>query len=169
MSKAMQDCAIKCDDITIAEKQSINVNIFNTKAAKSKDNKSLAFCENGPANENAKRAKCQSRNVKADKGIADVCNVQSKGNIMASKKLNCVKEKESISSSERTKKYNAKEAKEKKNKEDTRSKSRGSGGNDIGSHKETVMPFARNKEQLPDQVYITVQFMDFCSMCINMT
>jgi len=105
-----------------------------------------------------KRSKCQGRNAKINKDAADVCNMQNKENAKTSEKFDSArdnakeKEKENTSPSEKSKKYNAKEAKEKRNKEDTRNKNRGSGGNDVAGNKETAVPFARNKEQLPNQV-----------------
>lgn len=128
--------------------------MLKSKAEKYKDNKSLTV-EN-ESNENAKRSKCQVRNAKINREIADVCNIQNKENIVTSEKFDNVKdnmkEKNSVFPSEKSKKCIAKEAKEKKNKEDTRNKNRGSGENDVVGNKETAMPFARNKEQ-SDQVY----------------
>ncbi|XP_032669660.1 probable elongation factor 1-delta isoform X2 [Odontomachus brunneus] len=148
--KVSGGCTLKCDNsITDKCQDLINTNTLKSKAEKSKDNKSLAF-EN-ESNENAKRSKYQSRNTKTNKEAVDVCNMQNKQNIMTSEKFDNAKEKESVSLNGKSKKYNAKEAKEKKNKEDTRNKSKGSGGNDIDGNKETSMPFARNKEQLPEQ------------------
>ncbi|XP_032669667.1 probable elongation factor 1-delta isoform X3 [Odontomachus brunneus] len=149
--KVSGGCTLKCDNsITDKCQDLINTNTLKSKAEKSKDNKSLAF-EN-ESNENAKRSKYQSRNTKTNKEAVDVCNMQNKQNIMTSEKFDNAKEKESVSLNGKSKKYNAKEAKEKKNKEDTRNKSKGSGGNDIDGNKETSMPFARNKEQLPEQM-----------------
>ncbi|XP_014477055.1 PREDICTED: probable elongation factor 1-delta isoform X2 [Dinoponera quadriceps] len=152
--KVAGGCTLKCDNLVTDKYQDlISTNTLKSKAEKSKDNKSLAF-EN-ETNENAKRSKCQARNTKTNKDAVDVCNMQNKQNLMANEKSNSakdnVKEKESISPNGNSKKYNAKEAKEKKNKEDTKNKSRENGGNDIGGNKETSMPFARNKEQLPEQ------------------
>lgn len=139
----------------------ISNNTLKSKTEKSKDNKSLVF-EN-EFNENAKHTKCQARNVKANKQTAQqaTCNMQNKKDITASEKSDSAKDNakvESIPPYEKSKKYNAKEAKEKKNKEDTRNKNRGSGGNNIMENKETVVQFARNKEQLHDQVHIPMQF-----------
>ncbi|XP_071646648.1 elongation factor 1-delta-like isoform X1 [Temnothorax longispinosus] len=134
----------KCQDL-------INTNALKSKAEKSKDNK-LAHESN---ESNMKHSKCQGRNAKVNKDAADVCNMQNKENAKTSEKFNSArdnaKEKENASLNEKSKKYNAKEAKEKRNKEDTKNKNRGSGGNDVGGNKETAVPFARNKEQLPDQ------------------
>lgn len=154
--KVAGGCTLKCNNsITDKCQDLISTNALKSKAEKSKDNKSLAF-EN-ESNENAKRFKCHGRNAKTNKEAVDVCNMQNKQNIMASEKSDSAKEKESVPPNVNSKKYNAKEAKEKKNKEDTRNKSRGSGGNDmIGGNKETSMPFARNKEQLPEQVYVPI-------------
>ncbi|XP_011151561.1 probable elongation factor 1-delta isoform X2 [Harpegnathos saltator] len=148
--KVVGGCTLKCDNsITDKCQDLISTSTLKSKAEKSKNNKSLAF-EN--ENENAKRSKCQARNTKTNnKEVVDVCNMQNKQNIMASEKFDNAKEKESVSANGKAKKYNAKEAKEKKNKEDTKNKNRASGGNDMGGNKEISMPFARNKEQLPEQ------------------
>lgn len=145
-------CALKSDNsITDKCQDLIDTNALKSKAEKSKDNK-LAHESNETS---MKRSKCQGRNAKANKDIADVCNIQNKEGAKTSEKFDSVrdKEKENASPSEKSKKYSAKEAKEKRNKEDTRNKNRGNGGNDVGGNKETAVPFARNKKQLPDQVY----------------
>lgn len=161
-------CTLKSDNsITDKCQDLINTNTLKSKAEKSKDNK-LAHESN---ESNVKRSKCQGRNVKVNKDVADVCNMQNKENAKTSEKLVSVrdnaKEKETTSSSEKSKKYNAKEAKEKKNKEDTKNKNRGSGGNGVGGNKETAVPFARNKEQLPDQVFAPMQSVGYCSVYLN--
>lgn len=157
-------CTLKSDNsITDKCQELINANTLKSKAEKSKDNK-LAHESNET---NMKRSKCQGRNAKVNKDTADVCNMQNKESAKTSEKFdsvrNSAKEKENASPSEKSKKYNAKEAKEKRNKEDTRNKNRGSGGNDVGGNKETAVPFARNKEQLPDQVYALMQSVGYCS------
>lgn len=161
-------CTLKSDNSIIDKCQDlINTNTLKSKAEKSKDNK-LAHESN---ESNMKRSKCQGRNTKVNKDTVDVCNMQNKENAKTSEKFdsvrNNVKEKENASLNEKSKKYNAKEAKEKRNKEDTRNKNRGNGGNDAGRNKETAVPFARNKEQLPDQVYALMQSVGYCSMCFN--
>lgn len=156
--KVSGSCTLKCDNsITDKCQDLISTNSLKTKADKSKNNKSLAF-EN-ELNENTKRSKCQARNTKTNKEV--VCNMQNKQNIMVSEKSDNAKEKESVSLNGKSKKYNAKEAKEKKNKEDTRNKNRGSRGNNIDGNKETLMPFARNKDQLPEQVHVPIQICRF--------
>lgn len=149
-------CTLKSDNsITDKCQDLITANTLKSKAEKSKDNK-LAHESNELNDSNMKRSKCQGRNAKINKDAADVCNIQNKENAKTSEKFDNVKdnakEKENTSPNEKSKKYNAKEAKEKRNKEDTRNKNRGSGGNDIAGNKETAVPFARNKEQLPNQV-----------------
>ncbi|XP_011879834.1 PREDICTED: probable elongation factor 1-delta isoform X2 [Vollenhovia emeryi] len=135
-------CTLKSDSsITDKCQDLISTNTLKSKAEKSKDNK-LAHESN---ESNMKRSKCQGRNAKINKDAADVCNMQNKENAKTSEKF------DNASPCEKSKKYNAKEAKEKRNKEDTRNKNRGGGGNDVGGNKETAVPFARNKEQLPDQ------------------
>lgn len=161
-------CTLKSDNsITDKCQELINTNTLKSKAEKSKDNK-LAHESNET---NMKRSKCQGRNAKVNKDTADVCNMQNKESAKTSEKFdsvrNSAKEKESASPSEKSKKYNAKEAKEKRNKEDTRNKNRGSGGNDVGGNKETAVPFARNKEQLPDQVYALMRSVGYCSVCLD--
>lgn len=166
-------CTLKSDNsITDKCQDLINTNPLKSKAEKSKDNK-LAHESN---ESNVKRSKCQGRNAKINKDAADVCNMQNKENAKTSEKFDSVrdkekekeKEKENASPNEKSKKYNAKEAKEKKNKEDTRNKNRGSGENDVGGNKETAVPFAKNKEQLPDQVYAPMQSVGYCSMYFDM-
>lgn len=161
-------CTLKSDNsITDKCQELINTNTLKSKAEKSKDNK-LAHESNET---NMKRSKCQGRNAKVNKDTADVCNMQNKESAKTNEKFdsvrNSAKEKENASPSEKSKKYNAKEAKEKRNKEDTRNKNRGSGGNDVGGNKETAVPFARNKEQLPDQVYALMQSVGYCSVCLD--
>lgn len=157
-------CTLKSDSsITDKCQDLINTSALKSKAEKSKDNK-LAHESN---ESNAKR-KCQGRNAKVNKDVADVCNMQNKENAKTSEKFDSTKdkakEKENTSPSEKSKKYNAKEAKEKRNKEDTKNKNRGSGGNDVGGNKEIAVPFARNKEQLPDQVYaMPMRSVGYCS------
>ncbi|XP_018365501.1 PREDICTED: uncharacterized protein LOC108762807 isoform X2 [Trachymyrmex cornetzi] len=155
-------CTLKSDNsITDKCQDLINTNTLKSKAEKSKDNK-LAHESNET---NMKRSKCQEKNAKViNKDTADVCNMQNKENAKTCEKFDSMrdnaKEKENASPSEKSKKYNAKEAKEKRNKEDTRNKNRGNGrtdlggngGTDLGGNKETAVPFARNKEQLPDQM-----------------
>ncbi|XP_011050488.1 PREDICTED: probable elongation factor 1-delta isoform X2 [Acromyrmex echinatior] len=146
-------CTLKSDNsITDKCQDLINTNTLKSKAEKSKDNM-LAHESNET---NMKRSKCQGKNAKTiNKDTADVCNMQNKENAKTCEKFDSMdnaKEKENTSPSEKSKKYNAKEAKEKKNKEDTRNKNRGNGGTDLGENKETAVPFARNKEQLPDQM-----------------
>ncbi|XP_029675234.1 probable elongation factor 1-delta isoform X2 [Formica exsecta] len=121
------------------------------KAEKFKDNKLAVENEL-----NMKRSKCQRRNIKANKQTVDVCNMQNKENIIkTSEKFDnakdTAKEKEITFPSDISIRYNAKETKEKKNKEDTKNRNRGSKGNNIRGNKETVMPFTRNKEQYSDQ------------------
>ncbi|XP_018341323.1 PREDICTED: elongation factor 1-delta-like [Trachymyrmex septentrionalis] len=146
-------CTLKSDNsITDKCQDLINTNTLKSKAEKSKDNK-LAHESNET---NMKRSKYQGKNAKAiNKDTVDVCNMQNKENAKTCEKFDCMrdnaKEKENASPSEKSKKYNAKEAKEKRNKEDTRNKNRGNGGIDLRENKETAVPFARNKEQLPDQ------------------
>jgi len=152
-------CTLKSDNSIIDKCQDlINTNTLKSKAEKSKDNK-LAHESNET---NMKRSKCQGKNAKTiNKDIADVCNMQNKENAKTCEQFDNIrdnaKEKENASPSEKSKKYNAKEAKEKRNKEDTRNKNRGNGGTDLGENKETAVPFARNKEQLFDQVYALMQ------------
>jgi len=160
-------CALKSDNSITDKCQDLtNTNTLKSKAEKSKDNK-LAH-ESNETQMNMKRSKCQGRNAKINKDTADVCNMQNKENAKTSEKFEGVRDnakgKENTSPSEKSKKYNAKEAKEKRNKEDTRNKNRGSGGNDVGGNKETAVPFARNKEQLPDQVYALMQSVGYCSV-----
>ncbi|XP_011631226.1 elongation factor 1-delta isoform X2 [Pogonomyrmex barbatus] len=150
--KIVGSCTLKSDkSITDKCQDLISTNTLKSKAEKSKDNK-LTHDSN---DSNVKRSKCQGRNAKINKDAVDVCNMQNKENAKTSEKCDNardnVKEKEKASFNEKSKKYIAKEAKEKRNKEDTRNKNRGSEGNDVGGNKEAVMPFARNKEQLPDQ------------------
>lgn len=160
MSRKVGGCTLKSDNSLTNKCQDhlISTNALKFKAEKFKDNKSLAV--ESESSENMKRStKCQARNAKTNKETADACNAQNKVNIiMTSEKSDIVKDnakdkKNNVFPNEKSKKYIAKEAKEKRNKEDTRNKSRGSGENDIGGNKETAMPFARNKEQLSDQVY----------------
>ncbi|CAL1681023.1 unnamed protein product [Lasius platythorax] len=140
-------CTLKVDSsITDKCQDLINTNTLKSKAEKFKDNKLAVENEL-----NMKRSLCQRRNTKVNKQTLDVCNIQNKENIKTSEKSDNAKEKERISSNENSIKYNAKEAKEKKNKEDTKNKNRGSQGNDVGGIKETAMPFTRNKEQFSDQ------------------
>ncbi|XP_070152734.1 uncharacterized protein [Polyergus mexicanus] len=129
----------------------INTNTLKFKADKFKDNKLAVENEL-----NMKRSKCQRRNIKANKQTVDVCNMQNKKNIIkTSEKFdnakNNAKEKEITFPSENSIRYNAKETKEKKNKEDTKNRNKGSKGNNIRANKETAMPFTRNKEQYSDQ------------------
>ncbi|KAG5327748.1 EF1D factor, partial [Pseudoatta argentina] len=146
-------CTLKSDNsITDKCQDLINTNTLKSKAEKFKDNK-LAHESNET---NMKRSKCQGKNAKTiNKDTADVCNMQNKENAKTCEKFDSMrdnaKEKENTSPSEKSNKYNAKEAKEKRNKDDTRNKNRGNGGTDLGENKETAVPFARNKEQLPDQ------------------
>lgn len=156
--KVSGGCTLKCDNCVTDKCQDlISTNTRKSKNVTFKDNKSLAL-EN-ETNENTKRSKCQAKNK--TKEAVDVCNIQNKQNIIASEKYDNVKEKESVSPNRKSKKYNAKEAKEKKNKEDTKNKSKGNEGNDIRGNKEIAMPFARNKEQLPEQVYVSTQIFGF--------
>ncbi|XP_011687585.1 PREDICTED: elongation factor 1-delta-like isoform X2 [Wasmannia auropunctata] len=147
-------CTLKSDSSSITDKcqDLINTNTLRSKAEKSKDNK-LAHESNETS---AKRSKCQGRGAKVNRDTADVCMQNKESAKAASERFDSArdnaKEKENASPSEKSnKKYNAKEAKEKRNKEDTRNKNRGGGGSDDGGNKETAVPFARNKEQLPDQ------------------
>lgn len=156
--KIVEDCALKSDDSVTARCQDvISTNTLKSKAEKSKDNK-LAF-ENESSVSNAKRSKCQGK-AKINKDAVDVCNMQSKENkiVKPTEKSDSVKddakEKGSVFPSEKSKRYNAKEAKEKRNKEDTKNKSRGNEGNDMERNKEIAMPFVRSKEQLPEQVHV---------------
>ncbi|XP_011687586.1 PREDICTED: probable elongation factor 1-delta isoform X3 [Wasmannia auropunctata] len=148
-------CTLKSDSSSITDKcqDLINTNTLRSKAEKSKDNK-LAHESNETS---AKRSKCQGRGAKVNRDTADVCMQNKESAKAASERFDSArdnaKEKENASPSEKSnKKYNAKEAKEKRNKEDTRNKNRGGGGSDDGGNKETAVPFARNKEQLPDQM-----------------
>lgn len=146
--------AIRCQDI-------INTtNALNSKAVKSKDNK-LALENESYVTTNAKRSKCQGK-AKINREAVDARNqMQNKENVKASERPDNAKEKGSVSPSEKSKKYNAKEAKEKRNKEDTRHKNRENEGNDIERNKEIPMPSVRNKEQLREQVHVPVaRFMD---------
>ena len=164
-------CTLKSDNsITDKCQDLINTNTLKSKAEKSKDNK-LAHESNET---NMKRSKYQGKNAKAiNKDTVDVCNMQNKENAKTCEKFDCMrdnaKEKENASPSEKSKKYNAKEAKEKRNKEDTRNKNRGNGGIDLRENKETAVPFARNKEQLPDQVHALMQSVGYCSVYLDTT
>lgn len=167
--KVAGGCTLKCDNcITDKCQDLISTNTRKSKNVTFKDNKSLAF-EN-ETNENTKRSKCQARNAKTNKEAVDVCNMQNKQNIMANEKYESAKdnakEKESVSPNGKSKKYNAKEAKEKKNKEDTKNKNKGSGGNDISRNKETSMSFARNKELLSEQVYVSDTNLRISIQCV---
>ncbi|KAL0100151.1 hypothetical protein PUN28_019528 [Cardiocondyla obscurior] len=149
--KSAGGCTLKSDN-SINDKcqELIDSNTLKSKAEKYKDNK-LAHESN---ESNMNRSKCQGRNAKVSKDAADVCNMQNKENAKTSEKFDSVRDnakKKENTTSEKSKKYNAKEAKEKRNKEDTKHKISGGGGNDVGKNKETAVPFARNKEQLPDQ------------------
>lgn len=164
-------CTLKSDNsITDKYQDLINTNTLKSKTEKSKDNK-LAHESNET---NMNRSKCQGKNAKViNKNTADVCNMQNKENVKMCEKFDSMrdnaKEKENVSPSEKSEKYNAKEAKEKRNKEDTRNKNRGNGGTDLGGNKETAVPFARNKEQLPDQVHALTQSVGYCSVCLDTT
>ncbi|XP_029167224.1 elongation factor 1-delta isoform X1 [Nylanderia fulva] len=139
-------CTLKVDNSITDKCQDLNnINTLKSKE-KYKDNKLVVENEF-----NVKRSMCQRRNIKTNKQTIDVCNMQNKENIKTSEKSDNAKEKERISSNENSIKYNAKEAKEKKNKEDTKNKNRGGKENDVGGNKETAMPFTRNKEQFSDQ------------------
>lgn len=156
-------CTLKVDSsITDKCQDLINTNTLKSKAEKFKDNKLAVENEL-----NMKRSLCQRRNTKVNKQTLDVCNIQNKENIKTSEKSDNAKEKERISSNENSIKYNAKEAKEKKNKEDTKNKNRGSQGNDVGGIKETAMPFTRNKEQFSDQVHVLQNFVDYYLVYID--
>lgn len=154
--KIAGDSTFKSDHYNISDKCSdlINSNTLKSKTGKYKDNK-LLILEN-ESNGKTKSSKCQSKNAKMNKEAVDTCNMQNKENIKTNEKFDDtkdnVKEKEITFLNEKSKKYNAKEAKEKRNKEDTKNKNRKSGGNDIGGNKETAMPFTRNKDRLSDQV-----------------
>lgn len=158
---AGEGCMLKSDgSITNKYQDLISNNTLKSKTEKSKDNKSLIL-EN-ELNDNIKHTKCQARNAKANKQTAQhaTCNMQNKKDTTASEKSNSAKDNakvENISPCEKSKKYNAKEAKEKKNKEDTRNKNRGSGGNNVVENKEIAVQSAR-KELLHDQVHIRMQF-----------
>jgi len=136
----------------------ININTLKSKAEKSKDNK-LAF-ESESNISNAKRSKCQGK-IKINKEAVDVCNIQNKGDtkVDSVEKFNNAaednaKENGSVSLNEKSKRYNAKEAKEKRNKEDTRNKNWENESHDIEENKEIMMPFMKSKEQLPEQVHV---------------
>ncbi|XP_029675233.1 elongation factor 1-delta-like isoform X1 [Formica exsecta] len=150
--KIVRTCTLKIDSsITDMCQDVINTNTLKFKAEKFKDNKLAVENEL-----NMKRSKCQRRNIKANKQTVDVCNMQNKENIIkTSEKFDnakdTAKEKEITFPSDISIRYNAKETKEKKNKEDTKNRNRGSKGNNIRGNKETVMPFTRNKEQYSDQ------------------
>ncbi|XP_011268236.1 elongation factor 1-delta isoform X2 [Camponotus floridanus] len=147
--KIAEACMLKIDS-SITEKcqDLINTNTMKFKAEKFKDNKLAIEIEL-----NMKRSKCQKRNIKANKQTIDAYNTQNKENIKTSEKSDAkdnTKEKEIAFPSENSIKYNAKETKEKRNKEDTKNRNRGS-KDDIGGNKETAMPFMRSKEQFSDQ------------------
>lgn len=144
-------CTLKIDSsITDTYQDVINTNTLKFKAEKFKDNKLAVENEL-----NMKRSKCQRRNIKANKQTVDVCNMQNKENIIkTSEKFDNAKEKEIIFLNENSIRYNAKETKEKKNKEDTKNRNRGNKENDIGENKETAMAFTRNKEHYSDQVHV---------------
>ncbi|XP_067204898.1 probable elongation factor 1-delta isoform X3 [Linepithema humile] len=142
-------CTFKSNSIIDKCQDLVNINTLKSKAEKSKDNK-LALESN---ESNVKHFKCQEKNEKNNKEATGVCNVQNKEKIKnkTNEKSDSLKDNAKETKNvpnEKSKKYNAKEAKEKKNKEDTRNKNRGNKGNDIKGNKETVKPFARNKEQL---------------------
>lgn len=153
--KIVRTCTLKIDSsITDMCQDVINTNTLKFKAEKFKDNKLAVENEL-----NMKRSKCQRRNIKANKQTVDVCNMQNKENIIkTSEKFDnakdTAKEKEITFPSDNSIRYNAKETKEKKNKEDTKNRNRGSKGNNIRGNKETVMPFTGNKEQYSDQVHV---------------
>lgn len=167
--KSVGDCTLKSENsITDKCQDLINTNTLKSKTEKSKDNK-LTF-ESESNESGKKRSKCQGKNAKINKEVADVCNMQNKENIKTTEKSDNSKDnvKEKDGASEKPKKYNAKEAKEKKNKEDTKNKNRDSGGSGTGKNKENVTLFAKNKEQLSDQVYVATQSpADRCSVCIS--
>lgn len=147
-------CTFKSNCITDKCQDLVNINTLKSKAEKSKDNK-LAL------ESNVKHFKCQEKNEKNNKEATGVCNVpnkekiKNKTNEKSDNSKDNAKETKNVPN-EKSKKYNAKEAKEKKNKEDTRNKNRENKENDIKG-KETVKPFARNKEQLPsDQIQVHV-------------
>ncbi|XP_012224963.1 elongation factor 1-delta isoform X2 [Linepithema humile] len=149
MAKIAGGCTFKSNSIIDKCQDLVNINTLKSKAEKSKDNK-LALESN---ESNVKHFKCQEKNEKNNKEATGVCNVQNKEKIKnkTNEKSDSLKDNAKETKNvpnEKSKKYNAKEAKEKKNKEDTRNKNRGNKGNDIKGNKETVKPFARNKEQL---------------------
>lgn len=173
--KIARACILKVDNsITDKCQDLINTNTLKSKE-KYKDNKLAVENEL-----NMKRSICQRRNIKTNKQTIDVRNMQNEKNIKTSEKSDNAKEKERTSSNENSIKYNAKEAKEKKNKEDTKNKNRGGKENDVGGNKETAMPFTRNKKQFSDQVHtcsaqflliITLVYIDIeiimCSADVN--
>ncbi|XP_050456732.1 probable elongation factor 1-delta isoform X2 [Cataglyphis hispanica] len=146
-------CMLKIDSsITDMYQDVINTKTLKFKAEKLKDNKLAVENEL-----NMKRSTCQRRNIKANKQTVDVCNMQKKENIIkTSEKFDNTndnaREKEIIFPNENSIRYNAKENKEKKNKEDTKNRNRGNKENDIGENKETAMAFTRTKEQYSDQM-----------------
>ncbi|XP_072758837.1 elongation factor 1-delta isoform X2 [Anoplolepis gracilipes] len=149
--KIVEACTLKIDNsVTDKCQDLISTNTLKFKSEKFKDNKLAVENEL-----NMKRSKYQRRNIKTNKQTIDVCNMQNKENIKINEEFDNakgnIKEKESILPNENSLKYNAKETKEKKNKEDTKNKNRGSNENDIGGNKETAMPFTRNTEQFSDQ------------------